>query len=74
MGSDPIRAAITAACLIMLFDNSHEAGHLLSLPLESNRDIPSAVMISGGRLVYSPQRVKSMTADELRSALMRLVI
>ena len=73
MGSNPIRSAVTAACLVMLFNDRHEAGYLLSLSLESDPDIPSAVMISGGKLVYSPQRVKGMTVDELKSALMRLV-
>lgn len=73
MRSDPIRAAVTAACVIMLFDDRHAAGYLLSLSLESDPDLPSAVMISGGRPVYSPQRVKGMAVDELKSALMRLV-
>ncbi|SCB37684.1 hypothetical protein [Rhizobium hainanense] len=73
MVSDPIRAAVTAACLIMLFNDRDEAGYLLSLSLESDPDLPSAVMILGGKIVYSPQKVKAMTVDELKSALMRLM-
>ncbi|MDX0203848.1 hypothetical protein GOB99_30470 [Sinorhizobium meliloti] len=56
---DPVRKAITAACISLLLDDGASAAPLLSWPMEEHFDIGSAVAISDGMLVYSRELVKA---------------